>query len=84
MAEKIAKFLPLVGGPDQALSLIPIIEALCEVEEITVRDAIVASACKIIKQIGPNHKSQVQVSVDCVYLIGLGFLLCLFFFWSEV
>jgi serine/threonine-protein phosphatase 2A regulatory subunit A len=66
LAQKISKFLPLVGGPDQALSLIPIIEAICEVEEITIRDAIVASACKIIQQIGPNHKSQVQAFFDLI------------------
>lgn len=66
LSEKISKFLPLVGGPDQALSLIPIIEAICEIEEITIRDAIVASACKIIQQIGPNHKSQVQAFFDLV------------------
>ncbi len=66
LSNKLAKFLPLVGGPDQALSLLPLIEALCEVEEITVRNAIVASACKIIQQIGPNHKSQVQGYFDLI------------------
>lgn len=66
MADKLGKFLPLVGGPDYASSLIPIIEALCEVEEISVRSAVVASACSIMRQIGPNHKSQVQLFFELI------------------
>lgn len=66
LADKLSKFLPLVGGPDQALSLIPIIENICEVEEITIRDAVVVSACQIIKQIGPNHKTQVLAFFDLI------------------
>lgn len=52
LASKLGKFLPFVGGPDQAHSLIPIFEALCEVEEITVRNATVASISKILKHLG--------------------------------
>ena len=52
LASKLGKLLPFVGGPDQAHSLIPIFEALCEVEEITVRNAVVASISKILKLLG--------------------------------
>ena len=57
LAQKLGKFLPFVGGPDQAHSLIPLFEALCEVEEITVRNATVASISKIIKHLGTRFIS---------------------------
>lgn len=60
LSEKLGCFLPLIGGPDHALALVPIFEALCETEEITVRDMVVASICKILKQLGPAHKASVQ------------------------
>ena len=66
LSHKLGKMLPLVGGPDNALSLIPIIEHLCDVEESVVRTATVESACKLIQQIGPNHKSQVNAYFDLV------------------
>lgn len=60
LASKLGKFLPFVGGPDQAHSLIPIFEALCEVEEITVRNAAVASISKILKHLGQNNRIAVH------------------------
>jgi serine/threonine-protein phosphatase 2A regulatory subunit A len=59
IAEKLGLFLPLVGGPEHAPALIPLFEALCEIEEITVRDMTVASINKILKQLGPAHKAAV-------------------------
>lgn len=59
LAEKLGLFLPLIGGPDHAPALVPLFEALCEIEEITVREVTVASINKILKQLGPAHKSAV-------------------------
>jgi len=64
MAEKLGCFLPLVGGPDHAQSLIPLFEALCDTEEISVRDMVVASINKILKQLGPAHKAAVAAYFD--------------------
>jgi len=60
LSEKLGNFLPLIGGPDHSQALIPIFEQLCETEEITVRDMVVASINKILKQLGPAHKAAVQ------------------------
>uniref|UniRef100_A0A7S3LZ76 Uncharacterized protein n=1 Tax=Spumella elongata TaxID=89044 RepID=A0A7S3LZ76_9STRA len=60
LSEKLGNFLPLIGGPDHSQALIPIFEILCETEEITVRDMVVASINKILKQLGPAHKAPVQ------------------------
>lgn len=59
MAEKLEKFLPLVGGPEHAHALIPLFEPLCDIEEVTVRDAAANSCAKILKQLGPQHKNQI-------------------------
>ena len=64
LADKLGCFLPLVGGPDHAHTLIPIFEVLCETEEITVRDMTVASINKILKQLGPAHKSAITSFFD--------------------
>lgn len=60
LAEKLEKFLPLVGGPEQSHLLIPLFEALCDVEEVTVRTAAANSCCKILKQLTPTYKHQVN------------------------
>lgn len=60
LSEKLGKFLSLVGGENFAHSLIPLFEALCEVEEITVRKAVVGSICTVLKQISPSNSNQVQ------------------------
>jgi serine/threonine-protein phosphatase 2A regulatory subunit A len=57
----LEKFLPLVGGPEHAQALIPIFEKLSEIEEVTIRNACMESIIKILKQLGPNHKHQIQV-----------------------
>jgi len=64
MADKLSKFLPLIGGPDYAHTLITLFEVLCEAEEITVREATVSSVCAILKQLGPSHKPAIQSYFD--------------------
>lgn len=59
MAEKLEKFLPLVGGPEHAHVLIPLFEPLCDIEEVTVRDVAANSCAKILRQLGPQHKNQI-------------------------
>ncbi|KAG7669069.1 hypothetical protein KSW81_004078 [Nannochloris sp. 'desiccata'] len=43
VSEELGKFVPLVGGPSHAHSLIPPLEALASVDETVVRDTAVAS-----------------------------------------
>ena len=64
MADKLSKFLPLIGGPDHAHTLISLFEILSEAEEITVREATVSSACAILKQLGPSHKPAILSYFD--------------------
>lgn len=64
IAQKLQKFLPLVGGPDCAHSLIPLFEALCETEEITVRDAVVESICHVLKQLSGAHNGSIAAFSD--------------------
>lgn len=59
LAERLEKFSPLVGGPEHSHLLIPLFEALCDIEEVTVRNAAALSCCKILRQLGPHHKNQV-------------------------
>lgn len=66
LATKLEKFFPLVGGAEFTQTLLPLIEALCEIEEITVRNAIVNSTCKILKQLSPAHKSPIQSFLDFI------------------
>lgn len=60
MSEKLEKFLPLVGGAEYSHLLVPIFEALCDVEEVTVRNLAAQSCCKIIRQLTPTYKHQVN------------------------
>lgn len=60
LAEKMEKFLPFVGGCEYAHLLIPLFEALCDIEEVTVRNAAALSCCKILKQLSPAFKNQVN------------------------
>ncbi len=66
ISEKIGKLLPFVGGPDHAHTLIPLLESLCEIEEVTVRNAAAISCSKILKQLSPNHKNQVSAFFELV------------------
>jgi serine/threonine-protein phosphatase 2A regulatory subunit A len=59
ISEKLEKFLPLVGGPEFSHLLVPLFEALCNTEEVSVRNLAAQSCCKILKQLTPNFKHQV-------------------------
>ena len=54
MAEELARFVPLVGGPRHAASLLPPLEALAAVEETVVRDAAVAAIKAVAADAAPD------------------------------
>jgi serine/threonine-protein phosphatase 2A regulatory subunit A len=47
IAAELGDFVPYVGGPAHAHCLLPPLEAVSTVEETVVRDAAVASLCKV-------------------------------------
>lgn len=51
VAEELGNFVPLVGGPEHAHSLLPTLEALASVDETVVRDAAVTSLRKVGKEL---------------------------------
>lgn len=53
MAEELGKFVPYVGGPNHAHTLLQPLEQLSQVEETVVRDKAVESLCKVGEQL-PN------------------------------
>ena len=57
MAEELARFVPLVGGPKHAASLLPPLEALATVEETVVRDAAVASIKAVAADVPESSSS---------------------------
>lgn len=60
LAEKLEKFLPLVGGPEHAHLLVPLFESLTDIEEVTVRNQACKSCIKILKQLNQiQHKNQI-------------------------
>lgn len=64
MAEKLGKFVPLIGGPEHSHALIPLFEALCEAEEITVREMVVSSINIVLKQLGPSDQTTIVAYFD--------------------
>lgn len=54
MAEELGKFVPYVGGPNFAHTLLQPLEQLSQVEETVVRDKAVESLCKVGEQL-PNN-----------------------------
>jgi hypothetical protein len=57
MAEELGKFVPFVGGPNFAHTLLQPLEQLSQVEETVVRDKAVESLCKVGEQL-PNNSIQ--------------------------
>lgn len=57
MAEELGKFVPYVGGPNFAYTLLQPLEQLSQVEETVVRDKAVESLCKVGEQL-PNNSIQ--------------------------
>lgn len=51
MAEELGKFVPYVGGPAYAHTLLQPLEQLSQVEETVVRDKAVESLCKVGEQL---------------------------------
>jgi serine/threonine-protein phosphatase 2A regulatory subunit A len=66
MAEKLEKFFSLVGGADYCHLLIPLLEALCDIEEVSVRNVAAVSCCKIIRQLASSHKTQVNAFFELI------------------
>jgi HEAT repeat protein len=54
MAEELGKFVPYVGGPTWAHTLLQPLEQLSQVEETVVRDKAVESLCKVGEQLPVN------------------------------
>jgi hypothetical protein len=51
MAEELGKFVPYVGGPNYAYTLLHPLEQLSQVEETVVREKAVDSLCKVGEQL---------------------------------
>lgn len=58
LADELAKFVPLVGGPEHAHALIDVLASLAGCEEPTVRQAAVASLNDIAKEMTPGQVSE--------------------------
>lgn len=54
MAEELGKFVPYVGGPAYAHTILQPLEQLSQVEETVVRDKAVESLCKVGDQLPAN------------------------------
>ena len=53
IAEELGDFVPYVGGPGHAHTLLPPLEATSTVEETVVRDAAVEALCKVGRAMSP-------------------------------
>jgi len=73
MGQKLGHFVPLLGGPDHAQYLVPVIELLCGVEEAVVRNACVQSTNKILRQLSTSNTKAVQSFLELIKkLVGEG------------
>ena len=63
---KVGELVPYVGGPEHALSLIPLLEQLCGIEETTVRVAAAGSLSKVILALTPfaDYTTQIMSFFD--------------------
>lgn len=64
MAAKVGNFIPFIGGPEYAHSLVQLVEALCNIEEVTVRTTASSSICKILSQLRPSDSVSVQAFLE--------------------
>ena len=55
IAEELGDFVPYVGGPGHAHTLLPPLEATSTVEETVVRDAAVEALCKVGRAMSPGE-----------------------------
>jgi serine/threonine-protein phosphatase 2A regulatory subunit A len=58
MADELGEFVPFVGGPEHAHVLLPVLEAVSTVEETVVREAAVASLCKVCAALSEAHVTE--------------------------
>jgi len=58
ISTELSKFVPLVGGPDFAYSILPPLEKLAMVEESVVHDKAVEALCKIGAACSTAHKKE--------------------------
>ena len=73
MGQKLGHFVPLLGGPDHAQYLVPVIELLCGIEEAVVRNACVQSTNKILRQLSTSNTKAVQSFLELIKkLVGEG------------
>lgn len=55
MAEELSRFIPLVGGPEHAHNLLPVLEALCAAEEPSIRTKTVETMVTILNALSPSQ-----------------------------
>lgn len=55
LADELGKFVPLVGGPEYATVLLPVLDLLASTEETLVRDKAVKSLNTIAAQMSPEQ-----------------------------
>jgi serine/threonine-protein phosphatase 2A regulatory subunit A len=60
LSNRIGDFTKYIGGPDYIHLLIPLIELLCNAEEVTVRNAIVASIQNILKVLPAGNSASLS------------------------
>ena len=64
LAEELGNFTPLVGGPKFATCLISLLENLCNVDEIAVRDKVALYSEKILIFLSKNF---MQILGSCFF-----------------
>ena len=63
LAEQLGRFVPLVGGAQEAHILLTPLESLASVEETVVRDTAVESLKAIANEMSPEHVEQYFVAL---------------------
>ena len=58
LTEELGKFVPYVGGPPYAYTLLPSLEQLASVEETVVRDKAVESLIKVAGDLAEHHLAE--------------------------
>eukprot|EP01134_Creolimax_fragrantissima_P005979 CFRG5979T1 len=58
LAEELGGFVPLVGGPEYAETLLPLLEQLAAMEETIVRDKAVGSLISISEELEEDHLNE--------------------------
>lgn len=61
IASELGSFVPLVGGPDYAFTILPPLEALAGIEETVVHDKAVEALCAVGKEHSVQHLEEHMV-----------------------